>query len=671
MEGERKMQATRQFMQKLEQMMRQSERDGYISYPVLRTIENKTGLAVFIIDYEERRDGRPEMYIMADIDTGEKRKAFSCEKQEFSDAPYDISYDPSVPSGVENSEEFRDSLFGQMDSIRQMIVEGVDPFVYQGRYEKYMEKMLAVVPVSYQKFYRDLSRLPEETEIKKETYPVQDVLWKPVRNLSTVPEAVFRAAERIAEQIRFLPAEQPGIIRYEYPSFCLKEDRKESGDPWQELLVRMGNGSLVRGHYKTVPKKSIYTTCSRGQNGACIFGRCPYLVAAYIRFLKDWHPEELKKQRLFYLGNRFAVDAEALPGIKTAVKIPEGLDRGKLREALATVDRGNFSVYEEEGLTVSWIREENQGNLHLEKRTIPYKTLDKKRAGEVRDVEGKAVEEEILYDLYAYLLDASGQWENYMSEEENMQGWEEECCDQTLAIQDREQEVKETSVRKIPKKEKTGQKTAVREKKDTVEQMDRGRENPGLAYQCASDPECMSFYGVYEYADKEDRSVADRIYSLLRKKGTVRGKTVIDLKDLKHPLLTDKFYIVRNLAAEEIPPELKKFTPGASVLLCGSNTEIECLFKSGIFRNIYGKCRITGNIQEAEKVYRKLQELLPKEMREQLAESTVQELADWMEKTNLPVNNESLADFIAWQCVLMKQLVFLPCGKEGRKDAEE
>lgn len=266
------MQATRMIMQGIRSGT--AIEDGiYVSNPVIRYIDEKPNIAVFLIDNIKKKGKRPECYVTADIDNGENMQLHNCREEEFSSASYDKIYDgeTSLQGNVsELSEAFLDEIYDMFDGIRQSLIEKVPVEKCIERYEKYMSRMLTSVPVSYKIFYKELSNLGKEKSVEEaehdetpaKKYMINNVRWSPKKNLSKLPEAIYRMGEKIAEHIQFLPSDVPFVIRYEYPAFCMEKDRKINCDPWQELLIRLRNDPPKLRHYQAAAKKkSVFTTC--------------------------------------------------------------------------------------------------------------------------------------------------------------------------------------------------------------------------------------------------------------------------------------------------------------------------------------------------------------------------------------------------------------------------
>ena len=172
--------------------------------------------------------------------------------------------------------------------------------------------------------------------------------WKPKENLSELPDRYFHIAERIADMIVFLP-ERDGNIRFQHPAFCFQEDSLPDADPWLVMQAKLMHADVRMRKHEVAPEKTIYTTCT--YRDRCLFNVCPYVTAAYIRYLKDNDPEELEAQREAYRANKRNVDAEGYPGyIMGQPKYIHYSDES-IREAADWIDRGLFGVVRKNGST--------------------------------------------------------------------------------------------------------------------------------------------------------------------------------------------------------------------------------------------------------------------------------------------------------------------------------
>ncbi len=307
-----------------------------LSHPIPREEHGRIFLAFFITtpDTQSKQTPRPAYYILTDISSGELKYPYQCAKHDFCNEPYDRKYSTLLPSTA--SRDTIDQLYSLLDRARQSIIETGDPAHYRPLTDKYMSRLKAVIPSDMTVFYDAMYRMPDipakeellfvsvsepadtmqkTEEIREETpsaasgpsatekiYTVKDVSWHPEINLSTMPEEDFRTLEKVADAIRFLPCDTEGQIRYAYPLFCFEKDRKTADEIWIELTKRIEKNLFegTMGHFRLKPKKSIYNKCPNAKE-SCMFRYCPYIAAAYIRYLKETAPEEIAKEREEFL----------------------------------------------------------------------------------------------------------------------------------------------------------------------------------------------------------------------------------------------------------------------------------------------------------------------------------------------------------------------------------
>ena len=248
-------------------------------------------------------------------------------------------------------------------------------------------------------------------------YRISDIDWDPAANLSTLPEKNFRILERIAGQITFLDCDKPDQVRYEYPLFCFDSDRHQKSDKWLELVSRLDD--LPKGHFRISPRKSIYTTCQRGKEHGCVFSRCPYAVAAYIRYLQDYHPKELERQRRLYRELRFECDKKYSEAPGFSMAIPKTIDQTKLSAGLKKADTGLYvtSVDDSGNVHIAWAEKKDTEGWQLYEYAIPQDTLSVERddAGVLEDIDHNPIPEQIAYALLADWLDRSGKYKDILS----------------------------------------------------------------------------------------------------------------------------------------------------------------------------------------------------------------------------------------------------------------
>lgn len=133
-----------------------------MSNPVLRRLKDKVVIATFIYTYnkenlESKKMPRPTYWMAADIETGELIGHFTCKQAEFSNQPYDRLYAAIPPDKVKATPEYFANLYKIFDGVREGYIQSEK--VDRKSYGDYLEKILAIVPVEYGPFYKDLSNI--------------------------------------------------------------------------------------------------------------------------------------------------------------------------------------------------------------------------------------------------------------------------------------------------------------------------------------------------------------------------------------------------------------------------------------------------------------------------------------------------------------------------------
>ena len=180
----------------------------------------------------------------------------------------------------------------------------------------------------------------EQKEEDKAEYTYKNIEWTPKEDLSKLPDRYFHIAERISDKIEFLSCDERKL-RFVYPLFCFEEDSMPCCDPWQLMQLKVLNTNIKTGHYRTSATDTLFLSCSKKDR--CLFRTCPYVIAAYIKYLKLKDPTELEAQRKQYRLNKDETDAEGSPGyIIKAPKAPFSKD--KIANSIAFIDAGYFNI---------------------------------------------------------------------------------------------------------------------------------------------------------------------------------------------------------------------------------------------------------------------------------------------------------------------------------------
>ncbi|HFI0743674.1 TPA: hypothetical protein ACGOXR_001945 [Streptococcus suis] len=130
------------------------------SQPVIYQESGKYYLAVFVFfytkeDIEAGAVGRPTVWAIADIETGEIIEERQTKEIDFSDASYEVKYNVRSDAQYDTSKKYYDEAFAILDSVREKIISTGK--LYKLEYKYYLEKILENIPKDYQRFYTDLS----------------------------------------------------------------------------------------------------------------------------------------------------------------------------------------------------------------------------------------------------------------------------------------------------------------------------------------------------------------------------------------------------------------------------------------------------------------------------------------------------------------------------------
>lgn len=152
--------------------------------------------------------------------------------------------------------------------------------------------------------------------------------WKPERNLSLLSPDRFMALLRLSETIQFLDTGGNEGIKFSHPALCTRRDFTRGADTWQELQYRaLLQKDVLRGHLMITPRKNLFTRCTASVAKKCVFPYCPYIVAAYMRYLAEGF-----KDRLFQ---------EAEQGVSGHIRSGGPLPADKVRIPKTDLDRAS------------------------------------------------------------------------------------------------------------------------------------------------------------------------------------------------------------------------------------------------------------------------------------------------------------------------------------------
>lgn len=655
------MEATRVITKKISELLASKLKyEAIVSLPVIRFVDDMHYIALFISEKTgENKMNRPSMYCLLDVETGGLKKVNKCTEKDFSsetaDKTYELNTEAENRSGIGSKENALAELGARLDSVRQAIIEGAERSFILSEYSAYMDTLHGLIPSSCHLLYDDLSLvnyavfkesekqpgeefceaeesaekdndeekdkeegLDETTVLEQREFSIDDVDWKPIGNLSTLPERPFNMMCKIADSIEFLPCNEPDRIKYSYPLFCFWEDVSAGADKWGDLLSRLelaqtNPDAIASGHFKIRPGKTIYSTCKNGE-GRCIFGKCPYMVAAYIKYLKERNPERLKDERRAYFKKRFAIDSRFSEPISYTIGIPEEMDKELLSQGLKDSDAGRIRCVQiSDGLYgVEFFRESEDGG-----RSERYRIDKNEMLKPVTDhiaVTGKKIDEAVTYALIADYMDRTGLYEKAL----NQKKW-----DLTPYLTEKSR-----------------------------------------ALQCVTSKWTRAYYGVvYSNAEMpKDSQAVKELEKSLRDKGVdrliqLKAETISDAESVFAE--KDALYAIYDIdkihESGTFNENISHFVADRYVILFGSRGNLTKLLKDQSLKRIFGMCALedsgTKGADFIGTLYEKILEKLPLPIREREPKSFKDTLEDWYIKNRdvMPVPEGELADFIAWQ----------------------
>lgn len=170
------------------------------SDPVIYKENGKYYLAFFIFfftreDIEAGAVDRPEMWLLADIGTGEIVERRNSRDNDFSDAPYNVKYNVRTEILSDTSAAYYDRAYSMLDRVREELADRGEPEL--SLYHLYLDKILANVPSAYRRFYTDLSVGFDKNNFKKEVTSMEEKEMLQEENIGSPPaaESVSGSAE--------------------------------------------------------------------------------------------------------------------------------------------------------------------------------------------------------------------------------------------------------------------------------------------------------------------------------------------------------------------------------------------------------------------------------------------------------------------------------------------
>lgn len=470
----------------------------------------------------------------------------------------------------------------------------------------------AVTPPQKQEKVKEPEK-PAKKEEKKET---EKLVWSPKLNLSTMPEMTFRMHEQIAEHIEFLDNKVPGQLRLSYPLYCFDRDRKYKGGMFQELLYRFSSDELPKAHMRIDPKNSIYARCANAKNG-CFFASCPFIIASYIKYLKENDPEELKRQREAYKKKKNVIDRKYLKALPYPVVHPEKADGEEILAGGWMINSGRIEFSCDEALFVTW-RE------HDEEPPKIFKILPKdlqKADGPFCDETGNPLPDDVYYAILAY---------DDMTREEK--GEEKGEAPKEAPM---ENQKKKTAPAKDP----------------LTDYMAAG----SLMHRALTDPSVKTIYGTFitPFPVTEQDSFVKLVMSALKKKGFTEAEFI---KGSSNSVpRAGKICFVNLNGNTEFKADY--FTAKAAVILCGRPQEIAQVMLNPGAKALYGNCIAARPDAEYDALYQAVLRLLPEHLSKTVTSRDA--FVRWLNSNPLPRTEENdLAEYITWLCVIQDRIVF-------------
>ena len=505
---------------------------------------------------------------------------------------------------------------------------------------------------------------------------LRDIRWHPRMNLSVLPEKYFRIMERVAEHIRFLACDVPGILRYEFPLYCFKKDGHGCPDAWMELLAMIRNEEMSKGHFRIRPRDTIYSTCPKGKEKGCIFGKCPYVVAAYIRFLKETNPEELKREREEYRKNRFEVDARFSEPPACEIALPSRMEADNVRRGLAFSDTGTVNVLtlDKENIGVFWLEDLGPKGYQIEERVLPASVLGTKAESpdEWRDRNGRPLPKMIAYAILANYLDRKGIYR------------------ETVRALKKQEGVETAKPEQNPKQRHPHDHQEYPEQKPM--DLEEFADPTSTAFRTLRSSEVKTFYGAIltekparesgalkaltqELKNKGFKGIRilspEKLEEEERKEGWVYAVTGMN-GFLKNQIALEKGQLSTEEGEKHLRSikALRTFLPESAVVLCLSGEAFKLLSSHDPdIKQIYGECMLIEPSRTADEIYEALMAKLPENLRAMADKKTRTEFNDWYRKNrhSLPTTEDTLADHLAWRCSVKGAFVFEQNREDGSR----
>lgn len=268
------------------------ELQARVSYPFLHYDYKEQKLYEAIFVAPSIKGGRillPTSYFLMDTTTGAITH-IRCKEDEIPnpESKESFRYTYFVPSEADISE-----MCVRLDETVQIYEETTDDS-YMERYERYKKLLETYVDSESLTFYNVLTLLPPSRGTTVE--------WKPSDDLTTMDVNLLRHTLYIAKYIIFLPCPEEDRIKFAYPIHCSNADRLLGQEKWVSLKQVIVKPDVAYGHFKAKKNGSLYTKCKSSSD--CLYDTCPYVAAAYVKYLAENNPEELIRQVHKVVGRR-------------------------------------------------------------------------------------------------------------------------------------------------------------------------------------------------------------------------------------------------------------------------------------------------------------------------------------------------------------------------------
>lgn len=629
------------------------------SYPTIRFEDGTNKIAMFISEQDE--DGtlsKPILMFLIEVETGKALKGVKCADEPFYE-DNGLDWYPGVKSVSDESDSLIE-MYTVFDSIRQAISENADSQYVLELYADYMNRLNDRIPEECRPLYNALSmprfstgeeskrktvekrhaeekdsisNTPENTQLianddteKEEAevgaeYSLKNINWSPISSLSKLPERTYRLISRIAPYIEILKTDTPDKIKYSYPIYCEWSDVTKGADKWVDLLNRLRSGTVPMGHYKIRPGKNLYSTCKKG-TVSCVFGKCPYVVAAYINYLKETNPNKLEKEREEYHKNRFSIDAQHSETLPYSLIVPKNLNSEKLMRGLEDTDDYYVAcVPVNSGLfSITWYDGDDKKSAVISQQEFMSGRLP------FRDVSSHDIPERVCYALVADYLDRSGKYEEVL--------------------------------------------------KSVWEDLTPFLDEKSIADKCILSKYTRAYYGtIYSDSRPEDSEALKILIKSLSSKG-ISSHAVLSARDFSGiKPESNVLYVINDFL--EIN-NILTFKNDTYVTLFGKKEVIKSLPGAISIRRLFGLCSLCDKKEadidtEVSKLEADLNRILPEQIKNAKPSSFGKQLRDWYQENRdtLPVKGEDLATFLAWQFCIDNPFRLRDYAGRGKKEGSK